>query len=214
MNSGSPCYGGVGSGGDDGSNGGVGSGGRSGSFLPQVPTSSPQRLAQCGTYHMKMKPSPRRASTIKHTIPLPGMNQIEVNHVVYLSCGVIHTLISMPQHRPRPHHLVNIMMGLMMLTKSTPRGLGQKNMSNGKEVLALIHHLMHHWDIVLDTTVMVVVIVTIVILVENIGSTHTIISHLEGIIPTMATITATILLYNSTHTITIIIPITTNTNHN
>jgi hypothetical protein len=86
-------------------------------------------------------------------------------------------------------------------------------MSNGKEVLAPIHHLMHHWDIVLDTTVMMVVIVTIVILVEDISSTHTIITHLEGIIPIMA-ITATILLYNSTHTRTIIIPITTNTNHN
>ena len=71
MNSGSPCYGGVGSGGDDG---GVGRGGRSGSFLPEPEvslsvTSSPERLAQCGTYHMKKKPSPRRASTIKHTPP-------------------------------------------------------------------------------------------------------------------------------------------------
>jgi hypothetical protein len=89
------------------------------------------------------------------------------------------------------------MMGVMMLTKSTPQGLGQKNMSNGKEILALIHHLLHHWDIVMDTTVMVVIvtIAIVILVVEDIGSTHTFINHLEGIIRTMA-ITATILLYN------------------
>lgn len=196
MNSGSPCYGGTGSGGDDGSNGGVGSGGRSGSFLPQVPlsvTSSPERLAQHGTYHMKMKPSPRRASSIKHTPPRNESDRSKSrcvsvmwgNSFIDQYAATQATGTSSSQHYDgcddvdqidtsgfRPEEYVKWEGDPGTHSPPyAPLGYSYGHNSYGGNI------------------------VTIVILVEDIGSTHTITNHLEGIIRTMA-ITATILLYN------------------